>query len=795
MIFVRRKIIWFLLSLCAALTISVEAGRAASPPHTYGLKIAKNTDVIDPSFAEWFKRYAEVPSVDEDPEGFQAYMRSLSPLQQKLIATMTSQKSHPLSQGEPAILNSIKAELTSGKTYALLPELASELLQNETWDESSTTSLEDIRSKSSPTSCYEKLNLLDQISGMATQDRKILNNYLDVIATYKSAAHRRRAIDRFASVLPESRREEFRPAIGNMLKDFPNLRRKFKWLSTKNDDDEEPVTGLFGDVIKEVRRRNCHQGQAGFTRILKSSPPAASYSEAKDAGLALERCIRSGSRQAGSVFWKDLQPTLESAYGKQGFVLAELRLGYLLWAADKNEEARQVYLKILSSADANAIDKATQAKATHTLGKIAENMNDLSAATDYYGKYIRDFSDQEDFESALNSMVIVRASQKQWQALIPALETYLNAQSLVHIDQRPVGAMAFSLFWLGRSYLTVGQVALAKEMWRRLSMEYYSTFYGAVAHHLLEQAMGQKFAMEPSRVAGFDMDKLIAELEERHRPIVRRSIEWLALGQKELARCELEELDPSTGAKELLAKALLLHASGSWLEAIKVYDGLPRSLRNALPAGFERILFPRKYGDLVVSYAKKAKLDPDLAFAVMRQESVFAKDATSPVGAMGLMQLMPSTARLELRKLGKHYIPASKRQELTHALQSDSSLRDPETNIILGVHHLARLLSIYKSPVFALTSYNASPAATIKWQRTIPTDDWLTFIERIPYKETRAYVKLILRNYFYYKRWYNSDVKTEAHLEAIIVDLAKTLKTTVQQADHREASAEDTKPN
>ncbi len=53
-----------------------------------------------------------------------------------------------------------------------------------------------------------------------------------------------------------------------------------------------------------------------------------------------------------------------------------------------------------------------------------------------------------------------------------------------------------------------------------------------------------------------------------------------------------------------------------------------------------------------------------------------------------------------------------------------------------------------------LTSYNANPRATAKWMRTLATEDDLIFIERIPYKETKQYVKLVLRNFFYYKYWY-----------------------------------------
>jgi soluble lytic murein transglycosylase len=193
--------------------------------------------------------------------------------------------------------------------------------------------------------------------------------------------------------------------------------------------------------------------------------------------------------------------------------------------------------------------------------------------------------------------------------------------------------------------------------------------------------------------------------------------------------------------------------------------------------GFERILFPIKYVDLVKKNASKLEMDPDFVFALMRQESVFAPDAASPVGALGLMQLMPTTAKLEATKLSPDYIDREAKALIARSLEDQSSLRNPEINVTLGVHHLWRLMQIYKSPVFALTAYNASPAATLRWQKTIATDDWLTFIERIPYKETRAYVKLILRNYFYYKRWYNiADGKEQVHIETVIEDLLKLAK-------------------
>ena len=64
------------------------------------------------------------------------------------------------------------------------------------------------------------------------------------------------------------------------------------------------------------------------------------------------------------------------------------------------------------------------------------------------------------------------------------------------------------------------------------------------------------------------------------------------------------------------------------------------------------------------------------------------------------------------------------------------------------------LLKSYRNPVYLLTSYNANPRATRRWKENISSRDILSFIERIPYQETKSYVKLVMRNYFYYKRWY-----------------------------------------
>jgi soluble lytic murein transglycosylase len=290
-----------------------------------------------------------------------------------------------------------------------------------------------------------------------------------------------------------------------------------------------------------------------------------------------------------------------------------------------------------------------------------------------------------------------------------------------------------------------------------------------VSHYILERSKQTPFKLQPTRVPTFKIADWHDKLGEKDKVIAERVEALLQLGLKDEASCELKEFTTkSVSHEKILLASLFRYASGDWLESIKLFGKLPRSFRHSLAYGFERILFPRAYSDLVQKFSKKLGLDEDFIYAIIRQESVFNPRAISPVGARGLMQLMPATARLEAKRLGKGYVSRSIRREMIRNTRSRRRLLDAETNITLGVHHVRSLMRKYQGPVFVLTAYNASPRATERWKTNILGNDLLTFIERIPYRETNAYVKLVLRNYFYYKRWYQHGKFRAAHLDAIL---------------------------
>ena len=139
----------------------------------------------------------------------------------------------------------------------------------------------------------------------------------------------------------------------------------------------------------------------------------------------------------------------------------------------------------------------------------------------------------------------------------------------------------------------------------------------------------------------------------------------------------------------------------------------------------------------VVSHSRNAGIDPAWAYGLMRQESRFNTSARSHVGAGGLMQIMPDTAKLVARQMGETYNPAA--------------LTDMNTNIRYGTFYLSMIQSqLSNSPVLATAGYNAGPNRARRWQpdsQPIAADQ---YTESIPLTETRDYVKHVMTNATHY---------------------------------------------
>jgi soluble lytic murein transglycosylase len=159
----------------------------------------------------------------------------------------------------------------------------------------------------------------------------------------------------------------------------------------------------------------------------------------------------------------------------------------------------------------------------------------------------------------------------------------------------------------------------------------------------------------------------------------------------------------------------------------------------SLPNELWDIFFPVRHIRLIKENAAGHDLDPNLILALIRQESAFQESACSSADARGLMQILPATGR-------------SLAREARMARFTVRMLYQPETNIALGTRHLASLLQRYGGRVeLALAAYNAGHGRVDRWLQEFGDADVMEFVERIPFSETRGYVRQVLSSKAHYE--------------------------------------------
>jgi soluble lytic murein transglycosylase len=194
-------------------------------------------------------------------------------------------------------------------------------------------------------------------------------------------------------------------------------------------------------------------------------------------------------------------------------------------------------------------------------------------------------------------------------------------------------------------------------------------------------------------------------------------------------------LKQSNTDKDLIQVSLLYARVNDFYNSVKVAEGLNSPFAISLS-------YPRAYSEIVKAYAKKYTVDEYIVYSIMREESRFQKDVRSPANAIGLMQLLPATASLTAREVGLNGF-------------NTEMLNIPRVNIELGIYYFKKVLSMFNGDIhLALASYNAGPNRAEDWLITFPNLPKDEFVEEIPFRETRNYIRRILRSYGVYKAIY-----------------------------------------
>lgn len=314
------------------------------------------------------------------------------------------------------------------------------------------------------------------------------------------------------------------------------------------------------------------------------------------------------------------------------------------------------------------------------------------------------------------------AKQQDWQTLLTVLSQRVNEPQ----DKE------FYQYWRARSLAALGNQEKANELYAKLATTRH--YYGFLASTKLNQPLALQHKSVTTAASA------LALLE--HRPEAQRAKQLLSLQRYEDARREWRYLLNSLSSGELNDAAALAYQWGWYDQAILTFNrsGYRHDVEKRFPVAYEATFF---------SSADQHNIEPALAFAIARRESSFMSDAVSRVGARGLMQLMPSTAR---------YIAGQK--------VANAQLYDPEQNIDYGVRYMRYLLDkLDNQSILATAAYNAGWRNVLKWLPETEAVDADIWIENIPFKETRNYVKSV----FAYKAIYEQRLQLkQAHLHDVV---------------------------
>jgi soluble lytic murein transglycosylase-like protein len=311
-----------------------------------------------------------------------------------------------------------------------------------------------------------------------------------------------------------------------------------------------------------------------------------------------------------------------------------------------------------------------------------------------------------------------------------------------------------ALYWIARSEEALNNLDEAHQRYEQIYVDYPLSYYGLQSALRLKKDLSQFIlpaTSKPEPMNGTPLPRQMVSLWK-----IRALLEQ---GLIDPARAEAKALfqyrpGGSTFGQESPAGAalagLLFHTAGYSMAAFSHAYAAISLDPTLLNTSTLELIFPSTYSVAFKAAADSSGVNSLLLYSVAKQESAFLPNAVSRANALGLMQLLLSTARDMEPKLER------------------TQLFDPRTNTRLGSRYLQQLLARFNGNIpLALAGYNAGPSRAAQWQKRMNEFDGMrgqfdvdTFIDTIPFTETRRYVSSILRNYAWYKLL-NKDGKVE----------------------------------
>jgi soluble lytic murein transglycosylase len=276
-------------------------------------------------------------------------------------------------------------------------------------------------------------------------------------------------------------------------------------------------------------------------------------------------------------------------------------------------------------------------------------------------------------------------------------------------------------YWYGRAYKELGNSELSNLQFKELEDQYH--FYGQLAREELGKPIliPAKVKVSETEIKGMAVRNGFVRGEHFYAMNLRfegnREWNWELRGMSD---------------KQLLAAA-------EYAKRINLYDRTVNTADRTKGEHDFSLRYPTPFKEQLSPIAKNIDLNLAWAYGLIRQESRFITNASSSVGASGLMQVMPNTAKYVAKKIGMNSY-------------TNERLKDTQTNLTLGSHYLNMVLQdLDGSWVLASAAYNAGPSRPKSWREKLTqSTEGAIFVESIPFNETRTYVKNVLANATYY---------------------------------------------
>jgi soluble lytic murein transglycosylase len=378
-------------------------------------------------------------------------------------------------------------------------------------------------------------------------------------------------------------------------------------------------------------------------------------------------------------------------------------------------------------------------------------------------KKIRSIAGQEEYEDLTFYSLFTHLVREDYKGAYQEIKDQGILKKIQHHSGR-------IQFWVAYTMKQLGKVNSANKLYEMTLKNSPLNYYSILARKELGHPLDTSYYEKDKKEYLDNFKKIKGALQES----IERLTIWLKLGHERFVEHELNDIVdyhiyniknfekssilPLEKRSRLIIFSLasLLDKNAKYLLNFKLI--LKSINRNIIPLNEDNLkyLFPLEYLKEIADI--NDKIDPILVISLIRQESAFNPNALSHAGARGLMQLMPSTARMYAK------------------IKHSRTLRRPALNLKIGIKYLSMLLNKYNGDLLqTLAAYNAGERRVSRWaQEIFISDNPLLNVEAIPYRETRYYIKLIFRNKFFYD--YLTNKKTN------LASIEKSFKVALNEA-------------